>query len=140
MENLDLKVEQLKVDSLGEAKISSPLKLSTVYGDSIANYVRDSESIVFYRSKNEILDRLKNKKPLLSFEAAGPRQKIYFDPSKTRAGVVTCGGLCPGINNVIRSIVMSLYYRYNLKTVFATGLGVSFRSTAKNRSILPLNM
>ena len=92
MENLDLKEEDLKVDRLGEAKISSPLKLSTIYGDSIANYVRDTDSIVFYRNKKEILDRLENKKPLLSFEVAGPRQKIYFDPSKTRAGVVTCGG------------------------------------------------
>ncbi len=123
MENLDLKEEDLKVDRLGEAKISSPLKLSTVYGDSIANYVRDTDSIVFYRNKKEILDRLENKKPLLSFEVAGPRQKIYFDPSKTRAGVVTCGGLCPGINNVIRSLVMSLYYRYNLKTIYGFRYG-----------------
>ena len=38
---------------------------------------------------------------------AGPREQIFFDPSKTRAGIVTCGGLCPGLNDVIRALVMS---------------------------------
>jgi 6-phosphofructokinase 1 len=123
MENLDLNEEDLKVDRLGEARIPSPLKLSTVYGDSIANYVRDTESIMLYRNKDRILDRIENKKPLLFFEAAGPRQTIYFDPSKTRAAVVTCGGLCPGINNVIRSLVMSLFYMYNLKTIYGFRYG-----------------
>ena len=118
MENLDLMEKELKIDRLGESRIDSPLKLSTVYGDDIVNYVKDTDSIVFYRRKNEILDRLKKDKPLLAFETAGPRQNIYFDPSKSRAGIVTCGGLCPGINNVIRSLVMSLFYRYNLKTIY----------------------
>ena len=45
---------------------------------------------------------------LPGFEAGGPRRKIFFDPSKTRVGIVTCGGLCPGLNNVIRGLVMEL--------------------------------
>ncbi|MCK5095122.1 MAG: ATP-dependent 6-phosphofructokinase, partial [Spirochaetes bacterium] len=88
MENLDLMEKELKIDRLGESRIDSPLKLSTVYGDNIVNYVKDTDSIVFYRRKNEILDRLKKDKPLLAFETAGPRQNIYFDPSKSRAGIV----------------------------------------------------
>ncbi len=123
MENLELKPEQLKIDNLGEAKIESPLGLSTVYGDSIVNYVKDSESVLFYNDRDLIVNRLKENKPLLAFEKAGPRQKIFFDPSKLRAGIVTCGGLCPGINNVIRSIVMELYYRYNVKTIFGFRYG-----------------
>jgi 6-phosphofructokinase 1 len=43
-------------------------------------------------------------------EKAGPREKIYFDPAKVHAGIVTCGGLCPGLNDVIRAIVMTLWY------------------------------
>jgi 6-phosphofructokinase 1 len=45
---------------------------------------------------------------------AGPRRKIFFDPSKTRAGIVTCGGLCPGLNDVIRSLVRNLTYHYGV--------------------------
>lgn len=50
-------------------------------------------------------------------EKAGPRGKIYFEPAKVHAGVVTCGGLCPGLNDVIRAIVMTLWYRYNAKQI-----------------------
>jgi 6-phosphofructokinase 1 len=50
-------------------------------------------------------------------EKAGPRENIYFDPAKVHAGIVTCGGLCPGLNDVIRSIVMTLWYRYDAKRI-----------------------
>ena len=50
-------------------------------------------------------------------EKAGPREKIYFEPAKVHAGVVTCGGQCPGLNNVIRAIVMTLWYRYGIKQI-----------------------
>jgi 6-phosphofructokinase 1 len=51
-------------------------------------------------------------------EFAGPREKIYFDPSKLKCGIVTCGELCPGLNDVIRAIVMSLFHHYGVKTVY----------------------
>jgi 6-phosphofructokinase 1 len=54
--------------------------------------------------------------PLL-FERAGPRNKLFFDPAKTRAGIVTCGGLCPGLNNVIRSLFLQLHHGYGVKEV-----------------------
>ena len=53
----------------------------------------------------------------LFFEVAGPREKLFFDPKKTRAGVVTCGGLCPGLNNVIRSLVLQLYHGYGVREI-----------------------
>jgi 6-phosphofructokinase 1 len=52
--------------------------------------------------------------PGLQFELAGPREKLFFDAKKTRAGIVTCGGLCPGLNNVIRSLVLELHYGYGV--------------------------
>jgi 6-phosphofructokinase 1 len=58
-----------------------------------------------------------------SFELAGPREKLFFDPSVTRAGIVTCGGLCPGLNNVIRSIFLELYYLYGVKDVLGFKCG-----------------
>jgi 6-phosphofructokinase 1 len=55
--------------------------------------------------------------PGLQFEVAGPRAKLFFDAKKTRAGIVTCGGLCPGLNNVIRSLFLELYYGYGMRDV-----------------------
>jgi len=54
---------------------------------------------------------------LPGFEPAGPRKKIDFDPSRTRAGIVTCGGLCPGFNDVIRALVMELTFRYGVRKI-----------------------
>ncbi len=59
----------------------------------------------------------------LNMERAGPRKKIYFDPSKTSAAIVTCGGLCPGINVVIRSLVLALNYRYGVKKILGVRYG-----------------
>ena len=53
----------------------------------------------------------------LTFEQAGPRRKIFFDPQSTTAAVVTCGGLSPGLNNVIRSIYLELTFRYGVRRV-----------------------
>ncbi|MCP4253429.1 MAG: ATP-dependent 6-phosphofructokinase [Candidatus Scalindua sp.] len=58
-------------------------------------------------------------------EKGGPRENIYFDPSKVHAGIVTCGGLCPGLNDVIRAIVMALWYRYGTKRI--TGFMYGYR-------------
>jgi 6-phosphofructokinase 1 len=57
------------------------------------------------------------KKEQLWFEIAGPRKKLFFDPKTVRAGVVTCGGLCPGLNNVIRSLFLELHHHYGVKEV-----------------------
>ena len=63
--------------------------------------------------------------PGLQFELAGPRAKLFFDPRQTRAGIVTCGGLCPGLNNVIRSLFLELHYGYGVSEVlgFRGGYG-----------------
>jgi 6-phosphofructokinase 1 len=53
----------------------------------------------------------------VAFEKAGPRQRLFFDPGSFRAAIVTCGGLCPGLNNVIRSLFVELHYRYRAQEV-----------------------
>jgi 6-phosphofructokinase 1 len=63
--------------------------------------------------------------PGLQFELAGPRAKLFFDAKKTRAGIVTCGGLCPGLNNVIRSLFLELYYGYGVRDVLGFRCGYS---------------
>lgn len=61
--------------------------------------------------------------PVDSFELAGPRRRIYFDPARTRAAIVTCGGLCPGLNDVIRGLVMELYHWYGVSDVVGLRYG-----------------
>jgi 6-phosphofructokinase 1 len=63
--------------------------------------------------------------PGLQFELAGPRAKLFFDAKQTRAGIVTCGGLCPGLNNVIRSLFLELHYGYGVAEVLGFRDGYS---------------
>ena len=123
MEDLDLSPEDLAVDSLGDAGLPSPLELSTVYGDGIANYVDDSRTVLLSHDRDEVVARIREGKSLPAFQAAGPRQRIWFEPSKVQAAVVTCGGLCPGINTVVRTLVMELYYRYSVRSILGIRYG-----------------
>ena len=93
----------MNITSLGEARFSSP----------IAHTVSDQARIpaVIVR------DPAAPKRDELLFELAGPRAKLFFDPAKTRAGIVTCGGLCPGLNNVIRALFLELHHTYGVAEV-----------------------
>jgi 6-phosphofructokinase 1 len=111
----------LEVKTLGPCKINSPSLRSNQQSIPYFHFVEESERVLF----DVIYDTEKNglSDPPLNMERAGPRKKIYFDPSKTTAAIVTCGGLCPGINVVIRSIVLSLNYRYGVKNIFGVQYG-----------------
>jgi len=123
MEGVDITQEDLRIDNLGPAGIPSPLGLSTEYGDDIVNYCADSESVLCELDRNKVVEQMAKGVQVPAFEKAGPRNKIYFEPAKTRVAIVTCGGLCPGINNVIRSIVMELHYRYAVRTIYGMKYG-----------------
>jgi 6-phosphofructokinase 1 len=123
MEGVDITQEDLRIDNLGPATIPSPLGLSTEYGDDIVNYCADSESVLYELDRNRVVEQVTKGVQVPAFEKAGPRNKIYFEPAKTRVAIVTCGGLCPGINNVIRSIVMELHYRYGVRTIYGMRYG-----------------
>lgn len=103
------------VSKLGEGRIPSPLK--GVY------FVRNEERVLFHSSLDETQAFFEGGKPVPSFERAGPREKIYFDPAKLKCGIVTCGGLCPGLNGVIRSVVLCLHHSYGVRTVFGFPYG-----------------
>jgi len=123
MEDLNLAPADLAVECLGTSGLPSPLKLSTELGDGIANYVADGATVLIHHDRDEVLARLRNGLDLPAFEAAGPRQRIFLDPKKTSAAIVTCGGLCPGINNVIRTLVMSLYHGYGVRRILGIRYG-----------------
>jgi len=103
------------IQTLGECTIPSPV--------SVSYFVPETRRLLFNNYLNEF-DSLKSPDGSpLSFEMAGPRQKIYFEPPKTKAAIVTCGGLCPGINDVIRSLVMEVHYRYGVHNVVGIQYG-----------------
>ncbi len=113
LEDIDTQVE-----NLGPCKIPNPIKLSSVC------FVTDENRISLRVSYEYLKDMLAEGKEAPSLELAGPRPYIYFDPSKVKAGIVTCGGLCPGINDVIRSIVMTLYYSYGVDKIIGFKYGL----------------
>jgi 6-phosphofructokinase 1 len=117
-------VYDFSIKKLGEAKIPNPIKMSKIMGDNIANYVNDDE-LIFYNV--DVVTGQEQPSVDLSnaLEKAGPREHIYFNPSHVHAAIVTCGGLCPGLNDVIRSIVRSLWYRYGVRRI--TGIRNGYR-------------
>ena len=103
------------ISKLGECRIPSPMKG--------VHFVTDDEKVLYHGKLQELESYLRDGKAPPHFEMAGPREKIYFDPSKLKCGIVTCGGLCPGINDVIRAVVLSLHYHYGVRTVFGFRYG-----------------
>ncbi|MDR3154394.1 MAG: ATP-dependent 6-phosphofructokinase [Deltaproteobacteria bacterium] len=110
----------LDIETLGPAKIDSPL-LGKIGADkeNIAweAFTSDSQRILQDASLASVERYGHEQQVPASFEQAGARRKIYFDPSKARAAILTAGGLCPGLNDVIRSLVMTLYYRYRVQNI-----------------------
>jgi 6-phosphofructokinase 1 len=103
------------IEELGKRSIKSPIVMSTVQGDSIANYVTDDKLVRLTTDvKPGAQSPIKRSQVL---ECAGPREMIYFTPAHVHAGIVSCGGLCPGINDVIRAIVRCLWYRYGVTRI-----------------------
>lgn len=103
------------VDELGPCKVLSPIHLSTEKEDYQANYVEDGECIRYdidHVMGEEELDCDRN-----LIQKAGPREHIYFNPKHVNAGICTCGGLCPGLNDVVRAIVRCLYNRYGVRRI-----------------------
>jgi 6-phosphofructokinase 1 len=114
----------MEITHLGEPRFPSPVKRI------VHDHIRLPERILNDPDSTESSD--------LSFEVAGPRSRIFFDPENTRAGIVTCGGLCPGLNNVIRSVFLELYYAYEVKDVFGFIGGYQGLDPDKGREPLKL--
>jgi 6-phosphofructokinase 1 len=93
----------MDVTVLGSARFPSPIRIT------VSDRLRVPEEIVRDPEALPVSDLL--------FELAGPRAQLFFDPPETRAGIVTCGGLCPGLNDVIRSLFLELHFAYGVKEV-----------------------
>jgi 6-phosphofructokinase 1 len=87
------------------------------------HFVDDDERILVHSHSRDLRDSQDSGKELPMFEKAGPRRKIFFEPAGLNCGVVTCGGLCPGLNDVVRTITLSLFWQYGVKNVYGFRYG-----------------
>jgi 6-phosphofructokinase 1 len=110
-------LSQLQVSSLGPSTVASPLAMYVEGRTTNEYYVGEEDRILYDDTLELIASRGVPFDDLPTFEAGGPRQQIFFDPATTKVGVVTCGGLCPGLNDVIRAIVLELHTHYGVRDV-----------------------
>jgi 6-phosphofructokinase 1 len=103
------------VMNLGECTIPSPM--------SGVRFVKEDDRILYHSDIRGIRQYTARGKEPPNFEQAGPREKIFFDPASLACGIVTCGGLCPGLNNVIRAVVLSLHHHYGVKKIYGFPYG-----------------
>ncbi len=108
---------ELAIDTLGPCRVDSPMRALLDGRQTSQHYVGENDRVLFDDTAVMVSARGCPADELPGFEPAGARQKIYFDPTKTRVGIVTCGGLCPGLNNVIRGIVMELWFHYGVRRI-----------------------
>lgn len=107
----------LTVHSLGPCRIPSPLR------GRLGPSVDETRRVLVASDLHELEASRAQGSATPSFEPAGPRAEIFFDPARITCGVVTCGGLCPGVNNVIRSLVLTLHYGYGVRHILGFRYG-----------------
>src|SRR5450755_852994 len=107
----------LMVEQLGEATVVSPMTLMLRERASSVHYVHETDRVLLDDTVEMAVARRLPAGELPSFEPGGPRERLYFEPATTRVGIVTCGGLCPGLNNMIRGLVLELSQNYGVTEI-----------------------
>lgn len=133
-----MKYEDFLVQSIGKGNVLSPLKNKQREDSPVYKFVNDSERILYDVSSENFQKCKETGEIPVSFEKAGPKETIFFEPAKTKVGIVTCGGLCPGLNNVIRSLVMELHYRYGINRILGFKYGYEGLVSKFNHPVIEL--
>jgi 6-phosphofructokinase 1 len=122
--------QDFETDGLGECEIVSPLRAT--------HFMDTSKRLLLRADVDELRAQIQAGVDPPSFELAGPRERVYFNPSSLRCGIVTCGGLCPGLNDVIRSIVFCLHEKYGVPTVY--GFRFGFEGLVDRNALAPIEL
>jgi 6-phosphofructokinase 1 len=141
-----LNANDLHIRTLGPCTVDSPLfsecrQCQQKQCDPCphgSNYVCEDHRVLYEDRLDILVDSDLPVEQWPAFETAGPRQKIFFNPSTVHAGVVTCGGLCPGLNDVIRGLVMELHYRYGVRRISGFSYGYAGLNPDSEFDIIPL--
>ena len=120
-------LRDVPIARLGEPAVPSPLRLVHGHGHGLCVFVPEHARV---RNSGEVALGTPAAEELI-FEKAGPRERLWFDPAKSRAAVVTCGGLCPGLNDVVRSLFLELHYNYRVPEL----LGIRYGYQGLNPSL-----
>jgi 6-phosphofructokinase 1 len=112
------------ITTLGEARHASPVSFS------IADNIMIPADVEW--SHGKLPD------DLMLFEKAGPRRMLFFDPKQTSAAIVTCGGLCPGLNNVVRSVTRELFRGYGVTSIL--GIRGGYQGLDPSRGKPPIQL
>ncbi len=125
-----IKPEETQVRTLGPCTFPSPLEavLGAQGGDFPGQDVRIPQDIYVVGGQAPEMS--------VSFEKSGPSRTIFFDPNEVTAGILSCGGLCPGLNNVIRALVMELHYKYHVRKIY--GIPYGFRGLSPEEGLKPV--
>ncbi|MBA3937982.1 MAG: ATP-dependent 6-phosphofructokinase [Planctomycetes bacterium] len=111
----ELTAADLVISDLGICKVPSPV--ASLLGERAMHFVGEADKVLL----DDRLSSLGTHHGLIAempaFELAGPRNRIFWEPSAVKAGIVTCGGLCPGLNNVVRGIVLELWHSYGVRSI-----------------------
>ena len=118
----------LSIETVGKGTLKSPM--------NGVPFVSENDKVSLTTDVNLISEYLAKGIPVPSLEVAGPRQTIFHDPAWTRAGIVTCGGLCPGLNNVIKGLVQVLWFDYGVRNIF--GIPYGYRGLNPNYGYSPI--
>jgi 6-phosphofructokinase 1 len=112
-------IKPVEITQLGAPQFRSPFADDAHESLGLARFKSDADCVPLH------LTHYAGLPPAVQthFQVAGPRERIFFNPATTRAGIFTCGGLCPGLNNVIRSIFLELYYHYKVSEVLGFQYG-----------------
>ncbi|SHL68205.1 6-phosphofructokinase [Fibrobacter sp. UWT2] len=121
----------LSIETVGKGTLKSPMKG--------VPFVSESDRVSLTADVGRIQKFCESGKAIPSLEAAGPRETIFHDPAWTRAGIVTCGGLCPGLNNVIKGLVQVLWFDYGVRNIFGIPYGYRGLNPAYGYSPMILN-
>ena len=105
------------VDRLGECTVKSPVQC--------ADFIEEGARVSLTCDMDVLARFRRERRDVPSFEKAGPHAKIFHDPAWTRAAVVTCGGLCPGLNDVIKGVVQILWFDYGVRHIFGIRYGLA---------------
>lgn len=124
----DYKIGDLSISRLGEASIVSNYKIEK------SLFVDEEAKVLFHTNTKDISSFPDEPK----FELAGPREKLFFKPEEIVAGIVTCGGLCPGLNDVIRTITLTLQWQYGVKKVL--GFRYGYEGLSSNAKEAPIEL
>jgi 6-phosphofructokinase 1 len=103
------------IERLGAGSIPSPMPG--------VRFTGDGERLLYHSRYEDIRELVTAGNEPPSLELAGPRERLFFDPATIACGIVTCGGLCPGINDVIRAVTLSLYHHYGVRRVYGFRFG-----------------